>query len=287
MLILYASLLEAVGIETAFVTVPGHIFIAFSLDIAPEQADRYFQSESELIFQNDNTWIPVEVTMVGTDFLDAWSTGAKQWREYSQSADAKFYPVHEAWKLYEPTGIKESGSTIEIPEEAKIKEIYVASMDQFIQRELQPQVDKLQQYIRRNGNDPRYINKLGALYARYGYYDKAESQFRQITGSARPYVPALINMGNICFLKDDLDEAKKYYQQAVSRNATSAAAYIGLAKVNYELGLSDEVQKYCAKAEEINPKYPDAFPYLFKQGEAGVARASSAQTKEDVAWEEE
>ena len=40
--ILYASLLEASGIETAFVTTPGHIFIAFNLGMSPDEArDRF------------------------------------------------------------------------------------------------------------------------------------------------------------------------------------------------------------------------------------------------------
>ena len=34
--------MEAVGIETAFITVPGHIFMAFALDMSPAEAKRSF-----------------------------------------------------------------------------------------------------------------------------------------------------------------------------------------------------------------------------------------------------
>ncbi|MEW5818395.1 MAG: hypothetical protein AB1798_23775, partial [Spirochaetota bacterium] len=40
--ILYAALLEALGIETAFITIPGHIFIAFSVDMSPAEARKSF-----------------------------------------------------------------------------------------------------------------------------------------------------------------------------------------------------------------------------------------------------
>jgi len=48
--ILYCSLLESVGIETAFITVPGHIFMAFSLDLPPEEARKVFYQDDELVF---------------------------------------------------------------------------------------------------------------------------------------------------------------------------------------------------------------------------------------------
>ena len=36
--ILYSALLESVGIETAFITIPGHIYMAFALDIGEDEA---------------------------------------------------------------------------------------------------------------------------------------------------------------------------------------------------------------------------------------------------------
>jgi len=285
--ILYASLLEAVGIETAFITVPGHIFTAFSLGVPPSEAKRIFQYEDELIFQDENTWIPVEITLLGTDFLNAWRTGAQEWREAEKTAEARLYPIHEAWKLYKPTGIKAAGSSIAIPEEAEILDIYTVQLDQFIRREIQTRIAALEDSIRRSGNDPKYINKLGTLYARFGMHDEAESQFRQITKGSRPYVPALINLGNICYLRDDLDGAMDYFQKAADRDAKSAAAYIGLAKINYELGQHAEVEQYCAKAEQINPAYLDKFSYLINRKISGSARASSALYKEVLPWEDE
>jgi len=285
--ILYASLLEAIGIETAFITVPGHIFMALSLDISPEEARKTFQFDEDLIFKNDNTWLPVEVTLLGTDFMNAWRHGAQQWREAVQSGDGRLYPIHEAWALYEPTGIKEAGTSISIPTEDEVRSVYTAQLEHFIDREIQPQVAELENAIRQNGNSPKYINRLGTLYARFGMYDKAESQFRQIAGGSRSYVPALINLGNICYLRDDLNGAKEHFQMAVARDTDNAAAFIGLAKVNYELGQHEEVKMYCAKVEEINPKYLNSFSYLTDRDSSGAARASSAVQKEAVLWEDD
>ena len=40
--ILYCALLESMQIETAFITVPGHIFMAVNLGVTPEAANKAF-----------------------------------------------------------------------------------------------------------------------------------------------------------------------------------------------------------------------------------------------------
>jgi hypothetical protein len=75
--ILYCSLLEAVSIDTAFITVPGHIFMAFSPDISAADARATFSHVDNLIIQGDKLWIPIEVTD-RSDFFTAWQTGARE-----------------------------------------------------------------------------------------------------------------------------------------------------------------------------------------------------------------
>ncbi|HEB29507.1 MAG TPA: hypothetical protein ENI15_01360 [Spirochaetes bacterium] len=73
-------------------TVPGHIYMAFSVGLEPEMARRTFYQNENLIFKHDKAWIPVEITLVGESFLKAWSEGAKQWRKYGGTGDAGFLP---------------------------------------------------------------------------------------------------------------------------------------------------------------------------------------------------
>ena len=49
-------------------------------------------------------WLPVEVTMVGGRFLDAWQAGARQWRESSERAEAELLPVKDSWAVYRRWG---------------------------------------------------------------------------------------------------------------------------------------------------------------------------------------
>lgn len=69
--ILYCSLLESEGIETAFITTPGHICMAFALAADEQTANKSFSRPQDLIFLEGSTWVPFEVTVREGGFLRA------------------------------------------------------------------------------------------------------------------------------------------------------------------------------------------------------------------------
>jgi len=232
--ILTCSLMEAVGIETAFITVPGHIFMAFSLDITPDEARKRFSRADELIFREGKAWIPVEVTMIEGGFLKAWQEGAKEWREAIAREVEGFYPMHEAWKVYEPVGLP-GATDIALPNRAKVTIAYLEEVTKFIDREIYPQVAKLQAEIKRSGGAPNSINRLGVLYARYGLYDRAEREFKKVLSKNGNYVPALINLGNIHYLNKDMKGALSYYNKAYTVAPDNPKVLLCVARANHEL----------------------------------------------------
>ncbi len=77
---LYTALLEAVGVETAVITIPGHIYGAFALKTSPDEARRTFSRPDELIITDNKVWVPVEITLFQETFEKAWQTGAKEYK---------------------------------------------------------------------------------------------------------------------------------------------------------------------------------------------------------------
>jgi hypothetical protein len=103
--ILYCSLLEALNVETAFITIPGHLYLAF------EVGDSSWQAGNRDIIELDTDgirkhWLPVEITVPGGGFTSAWRIGAGEWRRYGE--EAALYPIREAWKLYPPVTVPAS-----------------------------------------------------------------------------------------------------------------------------------------------------------------------------------
>lgn len=280
--ILYSALLESIGIETAFITIPGHIYMAFSLNMNPAEAEKVFPDSDDLIIYNEQAFIPVEITMIQDGFMKAWQMGAKQWVESNSEGTASFYPIHDAWRTYAPVGIAAPNTRIEgIPEDQIIR-AYNLELGKFIERQIGSKVKSLQERIGQN-NDPKLINRLGVLYARFGLYDKAKVEF-EIAVNAQ-FQPALVNLGNILSIQNKYQEALESYRQAAETSPDNISLLVGIVKANYELGNIDQVRTTYKKIENLSPDTAQRFSYIVS-GNNSTVRASTAVMAEDFVWDE-
>jgi len=82
LVILYASLLESVGIKTAFVEVKdpekeiAHLYLIFDSGLTPDNGNLITSNEKLYITRKNSIWIPVETTQVQKGFKEAWSSAA-------------------------------------------------------------------------------------------------------------------------------------------------------------------------------------------------------------------
>ena len=114
--ILNCSLLEALGIETAFITVPGHIYMAFDSGYTESEIEKL--TDKNFIIQNDKVWIPVEITMGQDTFQMAKNMGMIEWNKAGD--EAALIPVHGAWEKYNPVSIPDSDVKFELPGKEKV-----------------------------------------------------------------------------------------------------------------------------------------------------------------------
>jgi tetratricopeptide (TPR) repeat protein len=284
--ILYAALLEAVSVETAFVTVPGHIYIAFALQMTPGEARRFFLNPDSLIEKEGQVWLPLEVTEIKGGFLKAWDLGAQAWRNHAAAGAAAFYPVHAAWNIFAPVGLPGEGPALDLPAEKTAASAYERELNRFIERELFPRVKQLRAEISRSGGDPKPANRLGVLYARYGRQEEARQEFQKIL-ARQEYLPALVNLGNIYYLNNELEQARQYYQRAYKKAPDNPAILVSLAKVAHDLEEYGEADETYNKLKAVSPELAERFDYLAMQT-TGTARAADiSQKREMVVWEEE
>jgi tetratricopeptide (TPR) repeat protein len=285
--ILYSALLEAVGIETAFITIPGHIYMAFSLGLGPDEAEKSFRDSGELIFKSGKAWVPVEITERQGGFLKAWQTGAKQWREHLLKDQAGFFALHDSWATYEPVGLPGGREDLlQLPPEDTIVATYLAELVKFIDREIYPQVKLLEAEIARGGDTLPARNRLGVLYARYGLYDKAEEQFNRVLQS-RDYLPALVNLGNIHFLNEDYNGAGRLYQRARRQAPDNTTVLLCVARVSHELEDYAAAESSYKELKKLNPALAERFAYLGMEGGSAMRAADVNKNKGVVIWDEE
>jgi hypothetical protein len=283
--ILYSALLESLGVETALVTTPGHIFVAISLEMTPEDARRQFTRPESLIFQGGKSWLPIEVTERKGDFLAAWDAGAREWRESSQAGQAGLFPVHEAWAAYEAVGFSSTVTQIPIPAEDQLARAYSAVVSRFVDREISVRAVALTDQAKKAADPARATNKLGVLYSQYGLLDRAEKEFAKL--ASREYVPALLNLGNISYTRGDLKAALAFYKRAQKKEAGSAVAFLGVARVQMELENFDEARAAYARVQELDAGLASKFSYLGQEGEGATRAAQAGKEKEAMVWSEE
>jgi len=283
--ILYSALLESVGVQTVFVTIPGHIFMALDLDLDPREARKQFSHPENLIVLEGRTWLPVEVTLLRGGFLTAWQEGAKQWREASGKQQAGFHPIHEAWKLYEPVGFASEAMDIALPSGDALVGAFMAGVGRFVDQEIFPQVEAYRRRIA-SANDPsKDLNGLGVLYARYGKYAEAREQFNRVL-TRQEYVPALMNLGNLLFLEKDYQGALKIYERAHNRDETNAAAVLHLARTHHELENYSFVRQFYGLLKRMDSPLAERFAYLELRQEELARAANIAAQREVMLWEE-
>ena len=97
LVVLYASLLESVGINTAFIEVQdpekelAHLYLMFNSGVPVEQRDLISSNEKRYLIRENSigqkkVWIPVETTVIESSFEEAWKAGAL---EYLQTGDLR------------------------------------------------------------------------------------------------------------------------------------------------------------------------------------------------------
>lgn len=283
----YCALLESVGIETAFVTIPAHIFTAFRLD---EAKDREWieHHESNLISLDDGSyWVPVETTILNEGFLSAWEEGARQWRRYSSSTRASFFRTREAWREYQPVAFSVSDIDLEVPNFESTHTVFSKEMDGFLSITLSPQVDMLRSRLEDRPDDVRLMNRIGVLYAKYGLYENAEDWFVGAL-ELEEFLPAEVNLANLQLASGDTIGAADRFESVLARVDNNTSALIGLIRCRQELDNNDGARELFDRLESLAPRVAFEIEHLVDEARAidGERASQLVDTIDIIRWEE-
>ncbi len=283
---LYASMFEALGLETAFITIPGHIYMAVALGISPDDARASFTHKDDLIIQDNKVWLPIEITLRDGGFVKAWQYGAKEWRENLAMKQAVLYPIREAWKTYEPVGFAAAETAIKLPADAKVVAAFSSDLDAFVKGEMGQQELVLQTAVNKATTQPsksRAINSLAVLHSRFGLYAQAQKEFEQVLAKDE-YMPALINLGNLYYMQNDDEKALEYYNRAAKKAPKNSIVLLSVARANHAMENYSSAKKAYDDLTAVNPALAQQFAYLGLRGEEATRAADVTGVKGMVIW---
>jgi tetratricopeptide (TPR) repeat protein len=291
--VLYNSLLETVGIETGFITVPGHIYSAFNTKVAGRDYGKVHPDREMTINVEGELWVPVEVTMVGlSDFNVAWRQGIEEWKRYEAEAGRRgFYRTREAQQEYRAVGLKETDLGLQYGEAEEIERGFRRDMGELVD----VIVSEYLLAARESGKKQDW-NRLGITYAQFNQYAKAEDAFRRALRVDANYLSAKINLGNVAYLRgnyrDALGSFKDSYAALESRGMdetpVALKVLLNISKANFELKRYDESKTYYEMASSIDGQSTERYSYLGSVAGGDDARAAAAgDSKTDILFIDE
>ena len=94
------------------------------------------------------------------------------------------------------------------------------------------------------------------------HFDDALAAYRRALEEDPYLVPALINLGNILYARDQIAEAQALYERAISIDPDVFEAHFNLGNIFHDLGRFALAHECYRRALRLNPTYADAHFYL-------------------------
>ncbi|MGC8768243.1 hypothetical protein [Calditerrivibrio sp.] len=111
---LLSSLFESLGIKTAFIDIPGHIFLMFDSGINASEIVNYGMKKEDFIDYNGRLYIPLETTLINANFLDSWKQGLNLYRSnYNKGLNIIF--TDKGWEIYKPPTFEQEKLNVSLP----------------------------------------------------------------------------------------------------------------------------------------------------------------------------
>ncbi len=212
--VLYCSMLENMGIPTAVVDIPGHIFAVFDTGVEPSGIVRLRIPEEKLLRYRDRLWVPAETTLREKPFGKVWESGLRQLRELPD-CEERIRPVSEAWLKYPPADPsfeyalddaavgKACDSTAVVAQVAELDGLKREFVDQEYASLLSSRPDDAELHF-----------EVAHVYTSLNMPDDARTHVRRASELSGDVARVQTYLGNTYFLERELEKAVAHYQRA-------------------------------------------------------------------------
>ena len=252
--ILYAATLEDIGIGTALVDVPGHVFVMFNTGVSESERNTLGFPASLLVVFRGTVWIPVEPTMVGQSFTRAWQKGAEEYRDWSTKGKAEVIEIQKAWEQFRPVTLPPAeGKQIKV-DKSSIEARFKDELDALGKQRLANLSADCLAVLEKTPQDLPTLARLGILYGENGLHNAALEQFQKMLTVDKNNAVALNNIGNIYFLQERLDDARRAYESSLRAEPDDTGVMVNLARTSLRAGRKEEAKKWFERAAAIDPR---------------------------------
>lgn len=250
--VLLSAGLESLGIETAMVDVPGHLFLMFNTRMAEKHRDSISLHDDLLVMRDQEVWIPLEATMIATSFSEAWAEGAKKYRAAERAKTLTVLPLKDAWARNLPVTLAPANYALEIAAADKLTPLIDRERRILVAKGLDRLVLPYRSLVKQNPANLSARLQIAIIYAQHGLYDQALKEFDQLLAMAPNNSDAHNNRGNIYYTLGDYDRALDAYRYAEELDPADGGIKMNLALTHYRRGRLQEAAEKYSEAVGVN-----------------------------------
>jgi tetratricopeptide (TPR) repeat protein len=280
---LLGSLLESVGIGTAIMTSPGHVFLAFDTGEPKENLWLFTHRNLQALVHEGTVWLPVETTLLEGGFMAAWESASELVRKHG--GEIEFLPVREQRGRYPPLPLPATDLGVFEPPEQEIGAIFGRSIDAVEDTLYGESLELLEDRLsgQRGIAAVRVRNQIGVLHARFGRDREAEEALSRCLAEEPEFTAAYLNLANLKLVRGELEEAAEVARAGLKRNPDSALLNVFLALYHNRRGEPDRASPYLDKVRKSSPELAKRYSYL---AESSPARArAGTEADPSLVWD--
>jgi len=270
---LFGSLLANLGIESMFLDVfkpgAGHIFLMFDSGVKPDELQKYFLDENEVVVHSDKVWIPIEATLVGKPFFSAWKQGALKYHEMKSENYVNEISVKEASAKY----IAGSHVTPDMP----MPEI--DGINSLLKEDIKQYGMWLEQIVynavgnKLNAAEDYY--DAGVKYMEFGRYKEAINMLETAI-NMKPVFPDAINTLGVCYTKkEEYEKAVEFYEKALEQSGEHAGYLLNIAISHFMMGNKGLARQKYDEVVLIDPLFGGKLDKVFGAAKSALAGSVS------------
>jgi sugar lactone lactonase YvrE len=254
---LLASGLESMTVPTVAIDVPGHLLLMF--DTGETRLENLSLPEPLLVRYAGTYWVPLEVTMLGSPFMEAWKQGAEQVRRWKQQGKLSFIDIHKAWDTYEPATLAETNAGVKAPSIQAVEAKFLKDWQSLAALRWQTGAALAKEASAKNPSSGEPWLDLGFLAVDYKRYDEAKESFAKARSDPATAAAAANNLGNVAMLQNDLVRAEANYKQGQQNDPKDAGIPLNLARLYLKQGLADKASAAFKSAVTLDPSIKERY----------------------------
>jgi tetratricopeptide (TPR) repeat protein/sugar lactone lactonase YvrE len=262
--VLLAAAYENLGVETALIDVPGHLFLMFRTGLKEADRGSITLQDDLLVVRDGEVWIPVEATLISTSFSEAWAEGARRYREAEKAKQVKLVSLRQAWEKYPPVTLAPAGYAIDVPSGERATRLAEREQRLLVARRLEREVQPYRAALAANPDDDEARLQIGTIYGRNGAGDVALREFEAILAHNPRHAAAHNNRGNVYFERGDYERALESYRYAEELDPADGYIRVNAALAYYRLGRLSEAQSEYREALKLQKGVGNEFRALAK-----------------------